>query len=65
MTEADWSDGSPSVMVSLNGCAIAGDGPRGERARGTYSFLLLFNAYDHPVDFILPQATSQDLARAD
>ena len=59
MTEADWSDGSlKSVMVFLNGCAIAGGGPRGERVVDD-SFLLLFNAYDHPVDFILPRTTSQ------
>ena len=59
MTEADWSDGSlKSVMVFLNGCAIPGGGPRGERVVDD-SFLLLFNAYDHPVDFILPQMTSQ------
>jgi glycogen operon protein len=56
MTDADWSDGSlKGVMVFLNGCAISGDGPRGERVVDD-SFLLLFNAYDHPVDFILPSA---------
>jgi isoamylase len=59
MTEADWSDGSlKSVMVFLNGHAISGDGPRGDRLVDD-DFLLLFNAYDHPVDFILPRMTSQ------
>jgi glycogen operon protein len=45
-------------MVFLNGHAISGDGPRGDRLVDDH-FLLLFNAYDHPVDFILPRTTSQ------
>jgi len=53
MTEQQWSDGGlKGVMVFLNGCAIAGAGPRGERIVDD-SFLLLFNAHDHPVDFML------------
>jgi glycogen operon protein len=53
MTEQQWSDGGlKSVMVFLNGCAIAGAGPRGERIVDD-SFLLLFNAHDRAVDFIV------------
>ncbi len=51
MTDQHWTDGGlKSVMVFLNGCAIAGGGQRGERITDD-SFLLLFNAHDHPVDF--------------
>jgi glycogen operon protein len=44
-------------MVFLNGCAIAGSGQRGERITDD-SFLLLFNAHDHPVDFTVMTAAS-------
>jgi glycogen operon protein len=53
MTEQQWSNGGlKSVMVFLNGCAISGATPRGERILDD-SFLLMFNAHDHPVDFIV------------
>ena len=60
MNDQQWGDGGlKSVMVFLNGCAIPGAGPRGERIVDD-SFLLLFNAHDHPVDFtvtrLLPDA---------
>ena len=54
MTEADWSDGSlKSVMVFLNGCAIPGGAPRGERVVDD-SFMLLFNGGTEPALFTLP-----------
>ena len=46
MSEQDWSNGGlKSVMVFLNGCAIAGTDAKGERIVDD-SFLLLFNAHD-------------------
>jgi glycogen operon protein len=51
MTEPEWADGGlKTVMVFLNGCAIAGAGPRGERMFDD-SFLLLFNAHHQAVHF--------------
>jgi glycogen operon protein len=51
MTDQQWADGGlKSVMVFLNGCAIAGAGPRGERVVDD-SFLLLFNAHHQAVHF--------------
>jgi glycogen operon protein len=53
MTDEDWSAGfAKSLMVFLNGSAIAGIGPRGERIEDD-SFLLLFNAHEEPVEFTL------------
>ena len=53
MTDEDWSAGfAKSLMVFLNGSAIAGRGPRGERIVDE-SFVLLFNAHADPVDFLL------------
>jgi glycogen operon protein len=53
MTEEDWAAGfSKSVMVFLNGDAIGGRGPRGERIRDD-SFLMLFNAHHESVVFTL------------
>jgi isoamylase len=53
MTDEDWSAGfAKSLMVFLNGSAIAGRGQRGERIEDD-SFLLLFNAYEEPVEFTL------------
>jgi glycogen operon protein len=53
MTDQDWGNGGlKSVMVFLNGGAIAGSGVRGERVMDN-SFLLLFNAHDHIVHFTL------------
>jgi glycogen operon protein len=58
MSDQDWGDRAlKSVMVFLNGCAIAGAGPRGERVVDD-SFLLLFNAHDHPVDFTVTGSVS-------
>jgi glycogen operon protein len=55
MTEQEWAGGLKSVMVFLNGCAIAGNGLRGERIVDD-SFLLLFNAHDQPIDFTLAES---------
>jgi isoamylase len=53
MTDQDWSAGfAKSLMVFLNGAAIAGRGPRGERIEDD-SFLLLFNAYEGAVKFTI------------
>jgi isoamylase len=53
MTDGDWGDtSSKSVMVFLNGCAIVGLGAKGDPIKDD-SFILLFNAHDHPVDFTL------------
>jgi glycogen operon protein len=56
MTGADWSaSATRSLAVLLNGDAITEPGPRGETI-SDQSFLLLFNAADHPVPFTLPAA---------
>ncbi len=56
MTEDDWeSDFGRSIGMFLNGLGIAGTDPRGERITDD-SFLLCFNAHDHPVTFTLPPA---------
>ena len=53
MTDEDWGAGfAKSLMVFLNGAAIAGRGPRGERIEDD-SFLLLFNAHHEAVVFTL------------
>jgi isoamylase len=53
MADEDWAAGfAKSLMVFLNGSAIAGRGPMGERIVDE-SFLLLFNAHADPVDFTL------------
>jgi glycogen operon protein len=53
MTDEDWGAGfAKSLMVFLNGKAIAGRGPRGERIEDD-SFLLLFNAHGEAVEFTL------------
>ena len=60
MTDQEWTDGGlKSVMVFLNGCTFAGAGPKGERIVDD-SFLLLFNAYDHPVDFVIASGPAAD-----
>jgi isoamylase len=53
MTVADWGSDERALAVLLNGDAITEPGPRGE-AIADQSFLLLFNAADHPVTFTLP-----------
>jgi glycogen operon protein len=56
MVDQHWTDnGLKSVMIFLNGCAFTDTGPRGERVTDD-SFLLLFNAHDHPVDFTITVA---------
>ena len=58
MTDEDWSAGfAKSLMIFLNGKAIAGRGPRGERIEDD-GFLLLFNAHSESVEFTLPPVDS-------
>ncbi|HEX2213116.1 MAG TPA: glycogen debranching enzyme, partial [Mycobacterium sp.] len=54
MTPEDWGSGlGKCVAVFLNGEAIPTPNERGERVVDD-SFLLCFNAHDHPQDFITP-----------
>lgn len=54
MTDQDWAAGfAKSLMVFLNGEAITEPDPRGERITDD-SFLLLFNAAEHDLDFVVP-----------
>jgi glycogen operon protein len=54
MTDDDWDAGfAKGVTVFLNGDAISEPDPRGERVRDD-SFLLLFNASEHDMDFVIP-----------
>jgi glycogen operon protein len=54
MTSEDWdSEFGRSIAVFLNGEALAEADARGERVVDD-SFLLCFNAHDHPVDFVMP-----------
>jgi glycogen operon protein len=56
MTDDDWEAGfSKGAAVFLNGDAISEPDPRGDRVRGD-SFLLLFNADEHDMDFTIPPA---------
>jgi glycogen operon protein len=56
MAEQDWSSGfGRAVAVFLNGDAITGLDPRGERVRDD-SFMLCFSAHHEPIDFQLPTA---------
>jgi isoamylase len=56
MTEDDWAAGfAKSLMVFLNGEAITEPGQRGEPVVDG-SFLLMFNAAEHAVDFVVPEA---------
>ena len=55
MAQDDWRDADArSLAVFLNGGAISEPGPRGERITDA-RFLLLFNAYQEPVTFVLPE----------
>ncbi len=54
MTNEDWAAGfAKSLAVFLNGDAITEPDPRGERITDD-SFLLLFNAAEHDLDFFIP-----------
>lgn len=56
MEDADWETGfAKSLAVFLNGDAITEPGPRGEPITDE-SFLLMFNAAEHDVEFIIPPA---------
>jgi glycogen operon protein len=56
MTDDDWNAGfAKSVTVFLNGNAITEPDMRGERITDD-SFLLLFNAAEHDLDFAIPAA---------
>ncbi|NNG34384.1 glycogen debranching protein GlgX [Nakamurella aerolata] len=56
MADEDWGSGfGRSVGVFLNGNGIRGRDTRGNRVMDD-SFLLLFNAHDQPLDFVLPPA---------
>jgi len=56
MTEDDWAAGfAKSLIVFLNGDAITEPDARGERITDD-SFLLLFNAAEHDLDFTVPAA---------
>ncbi|ARZ67159.1 glycogen debranching protein [Streptomyces albireticuli] len=54
MRERDWhASHAKSLTVFLNGGAISEPGPRGEPIVDD-SFLLMFNAHDAPLDFVVP-----------
>jgi isoamylase len=56
MTDDDWAAGfAKSLTVFLNGDAIAEPDPRGQPITDE-SFLLMFNAAEHGVDFTVPAA---------
>jgi isoamylase len=56
MTAADWQVGyARSLAVFLNGNAITEPGPHGEPVRDD-DFLLLINAHNAPVTFVMPAA---------
>ncbi len=56
MTDEDWAAGfAKSLTVFLNGDAISEPDPRGERITDD-SFLLMFNAAEHDLDFTVPAA---------
>ncbi|MGE5136446.1 MAG: glycogen debranching protein GlgX [Gemmatimonadota bacterium] len=56
MTDEDWEVGfAKSLTVFLNGDAITEPDRRGERIRDD-SFLLLFNASERDLDFVVPPA---------
>ncbi|GAA3039778.1 hypothetical protein GCM10020000_17710 [Streptomyces olivoverticillatus] len=54
MRDTDWQAAhARSLTVFLNGGAISEPGPRGEPVVDD-SFLLMFNAHDQPLDFVVP-----------
>ena len=60
MTDGDWDAGFvKSLAVFLNGEAISEPDPRGERITDD-SFLLLFNAAEHGVEFTIPEGYGEE-----
>ena len=60
MTDDDWNTGfARSLGVFLNGDAIDGPDVRGRRVVDD-NFLLLFNAADEDVEFILPKGVTEE-----
>ena len=60
MTEGDWDAGFvKSLAVFLNGEAISEPDPRGQRITDD-SFLLLFNAAEHGVEFTIPEGYGEE-----
>ncbi|MCC2276763.1 glycogen debranching protein GlgX [Streptomyces sp. ET3-23] len=54
MRDSDWQAAhAKSLTVFLNGSAISEPGPRGEPVTDD-SFLLMFNAHEEPLDFVVP-----------
>ncbi|MEU7168620.1 glycogen debranching protein GlgX [Streptomyces morookaense] len=54
MRDSDWqATHAKSLTVFLNGSAISEPGPRGEPVTDD-SFLLMFNAHEEPLDFVVP-----------
>ncbi|MFF4406209.1 glycogen debranching protein GlgX [Streptomyces sp. NPDC001404] len=54
MRDSDWQAAhAKSLTVFLNGSAISEPGPRGEPVVDD-SFLLMFNAHEEPLDFLVP-----------
>ncbi|MGW1199921.1 glycogen debranching protein GlgX [Streptomyces sp. NPDC002536] len=54
MRDSDWQAAhAKSLAVFLNGSAISEPGPRGEPVVDD-SFLLMFNAHEEPLDFLVP-----------
>ncbi|WP_329185139.1 glycogen debranching protein GlgX [Actinacidiphila glaucinigra] len=54
MAQDDWQEAQANALVVfLNGSAISEPGDRGERI-GDDSFLLMFNAWHEPLDFVVP-----------
>ena len=54
MTAQDWNDGQPSLGLFLNGARDPDLGPHGEPVLDD-RFLLLFNAAQEGVQFVLPR----------
>ncbi|MDX3239824.1 glycogen debranching protein GlgX [Streptomyces sp. ME03-5709C] len=54
MAQDDWQEAQANALVVfLNGSAISEPGDRGERITDD-SFLLMFNAWHEPLDFVVP-----------
>ena len=60
MTDTDWNESHAlSMMVFLNGQAIAEPDPRGDRVVGD-SFLVAFNAFHDTISFTIPEGLYED-----